>query len=75
LNVKKDDLILFQSSIFIATVNPILYQKAIPGFIDSEKDSWNICPILIETSIKDFFSQNVKLKAIGIGCSYGMPCN
>ena len=74
-NVAKGDVVLCQTSTFIASVNPILYEDAIPVFIDSEKFSWNMCPVLLEKAIIDCANEGVVPKAILIGCNYGMPCN
>jgi dTDP-4-amino-4,6-dideoxygalactose transaminase len=48
---------------FAASANPILYLGA-PVFIDSEKDTWNICPIALEEAIIDRMTKNKKIKAI-----------
>lgn len=52
LNVKPGDFVLCQSFTFSATVNPIIYQGAIPVFIDSEPDTWNMSPVHMENAIK-----------------------
>lgn len=44
LDVQQDEEIFCSSATFIATANPILYEKAVPVFIDSEESTWNICP-------------------------------
>lgn len=44
LNLKPGEEVFCSSATFIATANPILYEKAIPVFIDSENDTWNLCP-------------------------------
>ncbi|MBT8326828.1 MAG: DegT/DnrJ/EryC1/StrS family aminotransferase, partial [Bacteroidia bacterium] len=53
LGVEQNDEVLCSTFTFSATVNAIAYQKAIPVFIDSEKDTWNMCPITLETAIKE----------------------
>lgn len=75
LDVKENDIVLCQTSTFIASVNPILYQNAVPVFIDSEKETWNMCPELLENAIEEYLLLGIKPKAILVGCSYGMPCN
>jgi dTDP-4-amino-4,6-dideoxygalactose transaminase len=57
---------------FAASANPILYLGA-PVFIDSEKDTWNICPIALEEAIIDRMTKNKKIKAIITVNLYGMP--
>ena len=44
LGVKAGDVVLCQTMTFSASANPILYQGATPVFIDSELDTWNLCP-------------------------------
>jgi dTDP-4-amino-4,6-dideoxygalactose transaminase len=73
LGVKAGDEVLCQSMTFSASANPILYLGAIPVFIDSEKDTWNLCPIALEEAIIDRTAKGKKPKAI-IGVHlYGMP--
>lgn len=58
---------------FSASANPILYLGAIPVFVDSEKDTWNLCPIALEEAIKDRIAKGKKPKAIIAVHLYGMP--
>ena len=53
LGVGKGDAVLCQSFTFSASANSIVYQRARPVFIDSETDTWNMCPKLLEIAIKD----------------------
>jgi dTDP-4-amino-4,6-dideoxygalactose transaminase len=71
--VQKDDFVICQSFTFVATANPILYQNAKPVFIDSEIDTWSICPLLLEEAIKNCILLKKKPKAIIVNCNYGMP--
>lgn len=71
--VKRDDIVLCQSFTFSASANPIIYQGAIPVFIDSEADSWNISPEALETAIIKYIEKNKKPKAIIAVHLYGMP--
>ena len=73
LGVGKGDEVLCQSFTFSASANPIIYQGATPVFIDSETDTWNLCPELLETAIKDRIKQYKKPKAIIVVHLYGMP--
>lgn len=73
--VEQDDIVLCQSFTFSASANPIAYQKAIPVFIDSEKDTWNMCPIALEKAIVHYLSIGKKPKAIIPVHLYGMPAN
>ena len=73
LGVKHGDEVLAQSFTFSATVNPITYVGAKPIFIDSEFDTWNMSPELLEKAINDRISKGKKPKAIIIVHLYGMP--
>lgn len=67
------DEVLCQSFTFSASANPILYLGATPVFIDSEADTWNMCPKVLETAIIDRLKKGKKPKAIIVVDSYGMP--
>lgn len=71
--VKYDDEVICQSMTFSASANPIAYCGATPVFIDSEKDTWNMCPIALEEAIQDRISKGKKPKAIIVVHLYGMP--
>lgn len=73
LSVKKDDVVICQSFTFSASANPILYQGATPIFVDSESDTWNICPIALEQAINSCMLNGKKPKAIIAVNLYGMP--
>lgn len=73
LGVGKEDEVLCQSFTFAASANPIIYQGATPIFIDSEKDTWNMCPEQLERAIKDRIGKGKKPKAIILVHLYGMP--
>jgi dTDP-4-amino-4,6-dideoxygalactose transaminase len=73
LGVKSGDEVICQSFTFSASANPILYQGATPVFIDSEADTWNMCPDALEEAIKDRISKGKTPKAIIAVHLYGMP--
>ncbi len=73
LGIKKDDEVLVSTFTFSASVNPVVYQCAVPVFIDSEKDTWNMSSELLENAIKDRISKGKKPKAIILVYLYGMP--
>lgn len=73
LGVKVGDEVICQSMTFSASANPIAYQGATPVFIDSEKETWNMCPLALEDAIKDRLSKGKKPKAIIVVHLYGMP--
>lgn len=73
LKVGKGDEVICQSMTFSASANPILYQGATPVFVDSEKDTWNMCPVALEQAIEDRIAKGKKPKAIIAVHLYGMP--
>jgi dTDP-4-amino-4,6-dideoxygalactose transaminase len=73
LGVQAGDTVLCQSMTFSASANPILYQGATPIFIDSESETWNLCPIALEEAIVDCMAKGQKPKAIIAVHLYGIP--
>jgi len=73
LGVGKGDEVICQSMTFSASANPIVYQGATPIFVDSEPETWNICPNHLEEAIKDRIAKGKKPKAIIAVHLYGMP--
>ena len=73
LGVKAGDEVICQSMTFSASANPILYLGATPVFIDSELDTWNLCPIALEEAILERISKGKKPKAIIAVHLYGVP--
>ncbi|RKE45380.1 DegT/DnrJ/EryC1/StrS family aminotransferase [Sphingobacterium detergens] len=67
------DEVICQSMTFSASANPIAYQGAIPVFVDSEIDTWNMCPVALGEAIRDRFAKGKKPKAIIVVHLYGMP--
>ena len=73
MDVKPGDEVICQSMTFAASANPIRYLGATPVFIDSERDTLNLCPIQLEIAIKDRIEKGAKPKAIIAVHLYGMP--
>ncbi|PWA09919.1 DegT/DnrJ/EryC1/StrS family aminotransferase [Flavobacterium laiguense] len=73
LGVQAGDEVLCQSMTFSASANPILYLGAIPVFIDSETETWNLCPVALEEAIIDRIANGKKPKAIIAVHLYGVP--
>ncbi len=73
LGVRDNDEVICSSFTFSASVNPIRYQNAMPIFVDSERDTWNMSPILLEEAIKHRIKKGKKPKAIILVHLYGMP--
>lgn len=74
LGVSHGDEVICQTFTFSASANPIVYQGATPVFVDSERDTWNICPSALEDAIKSRMTAGKKPKAIIVVHLYGMPC-
>lgn len=74
LGVQAGDEVICQSFTFCASCNPIKYLGAIPVLVDSEPDTWNMDPALLEQAIKDRIEKTGrKPKAIVVVYLYGMP--
>ncbi|QIW81464.1 DegT/DnrJ/EryC1/StrS family aminotransferase [Bacillus tequilensis] len=89
LEIKEGDSVFCQSFTFVATANPILYEKAVPVFIDSEPDTWNMSPKALEKALEDakrngklpkaviavnLYGQSAKMDEIVSLCdAYGVP--
>lgn len=73
LGVQSGDEVICQSMTFSASANPILYLGATPIFIDSEEQTWNICPVALELAIQDRIQKGKKPKAIIAVHLYGVP--
>lgn len=74
LGVKPGDEVICQTMTFSASANPIAYLGAKPVFVDSETETWNMCPIALEDAIKSrMLATGKKPKAIIPVHLYGMP--
>lgn len=67
--VKEGDTVFCTDMTFAATVNPVMYEKAIPIFIDTEYDTWNMDPVALEKA----FEMYPSTKVIVIANLYGTP--
>ncbi len=76
LGVKQGDEVICQSFSFCASSNPVVYCGASPVFVDSDEETWNMSPELLEKAIKDRIAKTGhKPKAIIVVDLYGMPAN
>lgn len=74
LGIGKGDEVMVQSFTFCASANPVLYRGATPVFVDSEPETWNIDPDLLDNAIADRIRKTGrKPKAIIPVTLYGMP--
>ncbi|NLY08275.1 MAG: aminotransferase class I/II-fold pyridoxal phosphate-dependent enzyme [Tissierellia bacterium] len=75
LGVGKGDIVFCSSLTFIGSVNPVLYLDAIPVFIDSEPESWNMSPIALEKAFKWAQELGKMPKAVIIVDLYGQSAD
>lgn len=73
LGVGPGDEVICQSMTFSASANPIAYLGALPVFVDSEPDTWCMCPVALREAIEDRIAKGKKPKAIIPVHLYGMP--
>ena len=73
LGVGPGDEVLCPSFTFVATANAILYCGATPVFVDSEADTWNLCPARLREALEDRLKLGKKPKALLLVHLYGMP--
>lgn len=71
--VEANDEVICSTFTFSASANPIMYQGAIPIFVDSESDTWNMSPDALEAAIKDRINKGKKPKAVILVHLYGQP--
>lgn len=69
--VKEGDIVLCQSLTFSATANPIIYEKAVPVFIDSDYETWNMSPKYLEEALIKY----PQAKAVLIVHLYGLSAD
>lgn len=73
-DVQQGDEVIVQSFTFCASSHPVTYLGAVPVFVDSEPDTWNMDPVLLENAIQDRIQKTGKKpKAIIPVALYGMP--
>ena len=73
LGVESGDEVLCPSFTFVATANPIRYVGATPVFVDSEPDTWNMCPARLREAIEDRIARGRRPRALLLVHLYGMP--
>ena len=73
LGIKQGDCVICPTMSFTASAAPIIYLGAEPVFIDSEAETYNMCPKVCETAIQELITLNKKPKAIIVVHIYGMP--
>ncbi|MFA6402612.1 MAG: aminotransferase class I/II-fold pyridoxal phosphate-dependent enzyme [Salinivirgaceae bacterium] len=73
LGIKDGDEVIAPTFTFAACINPIIYQRAMPILVDSDQESWNMNPVLLEKAILDRIKLGKKPKVIVVVHLYGMP--
>ncbi len=68
--VKRGDKVFCSDMTFSATLNPVVYEGGVPIFIDTERDTWNMCPKALEKA----FSIYPDVKVVVVAHLYGSPC-
>lgn len=71
LGVKEGDKVFCSSLTFVASANPILYQKAVPVFIDSEPETWNMSPAALQRGLESAARDGCLPKAVIVVNLYG----
>jgi dTDP-4-amino-4,6-dideoxygalactose transaminase len=75
LEIGKGDEVVCPTFTFAASAFPIVYQQALPVFVDSEMETWNMSPLYLEEAIGDRISKGKKPKAIVVVHGYGTPAD
>lgn len=75
LGIEHKDYVFCSTLTFVASVNPILYQGAIPVLIDSEPDTWNMSPIALKKAFEEYKRQNKLPKAVIVVNLYGQSAD
>ena len=73
LKVSTGDEVICQTFTFAASANPVVYLGATPVFVDSDPETWNMDPVLLEKAIQDRLSLGKNIKAVIVVNLYGMP--
>lgn len=75
LNIRDGDLVFCQDLTFSATINPILYERGIPVFIDSEQATWNMSPEALERAFETYEKKGQRPKAVIAVHLYGLAAD
>ncbi|WP_120465276.1 aminotransferase class I/II-fold pyridoxal phosphate-dependent enzyme [Paenibacillus aceti] len=73
--VGEGDIVFCPSLTFSATVNPVIYQNAIPVFIDSDYETWNMSPVALEKAFEKYIKLGKKPKAVIVVHLYGFSAD
>ncbi|WP_294191663.1 aminotransferase class I/II-fold pyridoxal phosphate-dependent enzyme [uncultured Cloacibacillus sp.] len=73
LDVKAGDIVFCSTLTFIASVAPAIYQNAIPVFIDSDEETWNMSPVALQKAFDDAVKTGKMPKCVIVAELYGQP--
>ena len=72
IGVEQGDIVFCQSLTFAATANPITYEKAIPVFIDSDEETWDMSPVALKKAFEKYKEMGKMPKAVMVVHLYGL---
>ncbi|MNO83439.1 putative pyridoxal phosphate-dependent aminotransferase EpsN [compost metagenome] len=75
LGIEPGDIVFCSTLTFVASANPILYQKATPVFIDSDPETWNMSPDALEKALKEYAAKGKLPKAVIVVNLYGQSAD
>jgi len=75
IGIKEKDVVFCSSLTFAASANPILYEKAVPVFIDSDRETWNMCPVALEKALNEYQKRNQLPRAVIVTDLYGQSAD
>ncbi len=75
LNLQPGDEVICPTLTFSATINPVLYERAKPVFVDCEEQSWNMAPALLAEAVEDRIKRGRRLKAVVLVHIYGQSAD
>src|ERR1035438_5443846 len=75
LNLQPGDEVICSSLTFSASVNPVLYERATPVFVDSDTCSWNMDPALLAEAVEDRIKRGGRPKAVILVHIYGQSAD
>ena len=75
IGIQPGDHVIVPTFTYIGTVNPVLYEHAIPVFVDCDVHTWNMDKSVLEQAIVDLIRRNKRPRAIVVVHTYGLPCD
>lgn len=75
LGIGSGDQVIVATFSYVATVNPVLYARATPIWVDAEEKTWNLCPELLAEALRKSNARFKRIKAIIVVHNYGVPAD